>query len=205
LRGVNLEIPRRAITVLTGPSGAGKTTIADLVIGLYEPDEGRVFIDDILLETIDLERWRGMIGYVPQELVLFHDSIFTNVVLDDETINEADAEAALRAAGAWEFVSALPKGMMSSVGEKGAMLSGGQRQRIALARALATKPKMLILDEVTSALDPKTEWDICQRIKGLSADMAVLAITHRQAFMEIADRVYNLRDGSVSELPKAAE
>ena len=128
-----------------------------------------------------------MIGYVPQELILFHDTIYANVALGDEEITKADAKAALEAAGAWDFVEAHPDGMAAIVGEKGAKLSGGQRQRIALARALAIHPKLLILDEVSSALDPKTEMDLCRRLKGLTHDMAVLAISHRPNFLEIAE------------------
>jgi ATP-binding cassette subfamily C protein len=136
---------------------------------------------------------------VPQELVLFHDTIFANVGLGDRKISEVDVRGALELAGAWEFVDALPAGIRTEVGEGGAKLSGGQRQRIALARALVGRPRLLILDEVTSALDPETEWQIVQGIRDLADDMAVLAITHRPAFLEIADRLYRVADGRVVE------
>lgn len=197
LQGADMEIPVGQITVLTGPSGAGKTTITDLILGLHRPNTGRVLIDGAPLDQLDLKAWRAMIGYVPQELILFHDTIFTNVSLGAEQMGETEVRAALEEAGAWEFVSAMPEGMMTSVGEKGTRLSGGQRQRIALARALVIKPRLLILDEVTSALDPDTERDLCHGISGLSKDMAILAITHRPAFLEIADQVYRLEDGRV--------
>jgi ATP-binding cassette, subfamily C, bacterial len=200
----DLEIPARQISVLTGPSGAGKTTTTDLIIGLYPPSEGRVLIDDVPIEQLNLREWRRMIGYVPQELMLFHDSVFANVTLGDEDLTESDVRSALEVAGGWDFVSALPNGIMTIVGEKGSKLSGGQRQRVALARALATKPKLLILDEVTSALDPKTETDICSRLLTLKNKMTILAVTHRPAFLDIADRVYTLRDGNVSEFTEAA-
>jgi ATP-binding cassette, subfamily C, bacterial len=199
LRAVSMSVPARGVTVLTGPSGAGKTTIADLILGLYQPDRGRVSLDGVPLSEIDLEGWRGLVGYVPQELALFHDTIFANVALGDLRIRKADVRHALQHAGAWEFVDALPEGMMTQVGESGAKLSGGQRQRIALARALVGEPRLLILDEVTSALDPETEWQICSRIRELAGDMAVLAITHRPAFLEIADRLYRVADGRVIE------
>ena len=204
LTDVNLEIPKGQITVLTGPSGAGKTTITDLILKLYRPSRGRILVDDAPLEELNLAEWRRMIGYAPQELILFHDSVFANVALGNDQLGEAEVRSALEAAGAWEFVSAMPEGMMSTVGEKGTMLSGGQRQRIALARALATKPQLLILDEVTSALDPETEADICSLIRTLSKDMGIVAITHRPAFLEIADSVYRLQDGSVETMDAAA-
>jgi ATP-binding cassette, subfamily C, bacterial len=199
LHHVSMAVPARGVTVLTGPSGAGKTTLADLILGLYQPDQGKVVLDGVPLSDIDLESWRRLVGYVPQELVLFHDTIFANVGLGDRKISEVDVCGALELAGAWEFVDALPAGIKTEVGEGGAKLSGGQRQRIALARALVGRPRLLILDEVTSALDPETEWQIVQGIRDLADDMAVLAITHRPAFLEIADRLYRVADGRVVE------
>jgi ATP-binding cassette subfamily C protein len=138
--------------------------------------------------------------------VLFHDSVLANITLGDPTIGEAEAVAALEAAGAEAFVANLPDGLETTVGERGTKLSGGQRQRISLARALAGKPKLLILDEVTSALDPATEADICRRIAELGGDTTVLAITHRKAWIDIADRVYRVQDRTVelTKLPEAA-
>jgi ATP-binding cassette, subfamily C, bacterial len=199
LHAVSLVVPAGRVTVLTGPSGAGKTTIADLILGLHQPDAGQVLLDDVSLREIDLASWRSLVGYVPQELVLFHDSIFANVALGDPHIGEAEVQHALEVAGAWDFVRKLPEGMRTHAGESGAKLSGGERQRIALARALVSRPRLLILDEVTSALDPDTEWQICRGIRELAGEMAVLAITHRPAFLEIADRVYRIEDGGAIE------
>ncbi len=201
LDGVTLDIPANCLTVITGTSGSGKTTLTDLLLGLYQPSAGRVLIDGTPLSEIDLQAWRSMVGYVPQDLILFHDSVLANVTLGDPRIDEAEVQRALEEAGAWGFVSELPEGLNSIVGEKGAKLSGGQRQRIALARALAGKPKLLILDEVTSALDPSTERDICRNIDALGRDMTILAITHREAWTEIAERTYRL-DGGTIELVK---
>lgn len=200
LKSVDLDISIGKITVLTGPSGAGKTTIADLLLGLLSPKSGRILVDGVSLSEIDVETWRRLIGYVPQESVLLYESILANIQLGDPSISTKDVEEALRSAGAWDFVSERPQGMNAIVGERGQILSGGQRQRLALARAIVHRPKLLILDEVTSALDPETELKTCQLVRELSKDVAVLAITHRPAFLEIADEAYELVDGRLRHL-----
>jgi ATP-binding cassette subfamily C protein len=149
------------------------------------------------LEQVDLRQWRRMIGYVPQESILLHETVLWNVTLGDPEVNEADVEAALRAAGAWEFVVELPQQIHSSVAERGTALSGGQRQRIAIARALARRPKLLILDEVTSSLDPQTEAAICRTLQGLRGGLTMLAISHQPAVVEAADRIYRIQSGEV--------
>ena len=203
LRDVSMEFPKGTITVLTGPSGAGKTTITDLLIGFRTPDSGQVLIDDRPLQEFALHRWRAMLGYVPQELVLFHDTVFSNIALGDPEIGEAEVRTALKAAGALEFVESMAEGLHTPVGEKGAKISGGQRQRIALARALVTQPRLLILDEVTSALDPETERAIVENILALRGQSTIIAITHRAAFLDIADQIYELADGRVVSTDKS--
>ncbi|PYX01552.1 MAG: ABC transporter ATP-binding protein [Acidobacteria bacterium] len=197
LRNASLTVPADSFTAIMGASGAGKTTIADLIIGLLRPQQGEILIDNVPLEQVHLRQWRRMIGYVPQESFLLHDTVLWNVTLGDPEVNEADAEAALRAAGAWEFVAELPQQMHSSVAERGTALSGGQRQRIAIARALARRPKLLILDEVTSSLDPQTEAAICQTLQGLRGGLTILAISHQPAVVEAADRIYRIESGEV--------
>jgi ATP-binding cassette subfamily C protein len=204
LDSVSLDIPAGCVTVLMGPSGAGKTTVADIILGLYAPNQGRVLIDGVPLEEIDLRSWRRLVGYVPQDLVLFHDSIQGNIALGDRRIGEAEVRRALQMAGAWEFIEALPDGMRTHVGQGGAKLSGGQRQRIALARAMVGQPKLLVLDEVTSALDPHTEKQICANVRQLAGQVTVLAITHRPALLEIADRCYRVEAGRVEETTAVA-
>jgi ATP-binding cassette subfamily C protein len=198
LWNASLTVPAGSLTAIIGPSGAGKTTIADLFTGLLRPQQGQVFIDDLPLDSVDLRQWRRMIGYVPQETFLLHDTVLQNVTLGDPELSETDAEAALRAAGAWDFVMARPDGIYSSVGERGTTLSGGQRQRIAIARALAHRPKLLILDEVTTALDPETEAEICRMLRSLLDRVTILAISHQPAVVESADWVYRIRHGEVS-------
>ncbi|MGB5623157.1 MAG: ABC transporter ATP-binding protein [Gammaproteobacteria bacterium] len=199
LDDVSVEIPAGELTCLVGESGAGKTTIADLVIGLIKPTSGRVLIDGRPLDELDMAAWRRSIGYVPQESLLLHDSVMHNVTLGAEGLDESDVEQALKAAGAWDFVTRMPVGIHSVVGERGARLSGGQRQRVMIARALAHHPKLLILDEATSALDPATEKAICDTLQTLKRDITILAVSHQSALAEIADRVYRLSQGAVAE------
>jgi ATP-binding cassette subfamily C protein len=196
LRDASLSFPSGLLTAIVGSSGIGKTTIADLLIGLIRPQQGEVLIDDLPLAKVDLKKWRKMIGYVPQETLLLHDSVLVNVTLGDPDLSVADAERALRAAEAWEFVAEMGQGIYSTVGERGSMLSGGQRQRIAIARALVHRPKLLILDEPTSALDPESEAAICETLGQLrGGGITILAISHQPTIMNVADRAYQLQDG----------
>jgi ATP-binding cassette subfamily C protein len=194
---VSIEIPAGSFVTLMGPSGSGKTTVADLLIGLLRPQKGDIWLDGIPLSQIDIRRWREMIGYVPQENLLMHATILQNVTLGEAGIGESDVEAALRAAGAWDFVQQAPKGIHTVVGERGSMLSGGQRQRIAIARALVKRPVLLILDEATTALDPRTEREICATLSLLKGDLTLLAISHQSALMETADWVYRVQGGAI--------
>ncbi len=195
LSGIDLDITPNAITVLKGPSGSGKTTIVDLLVGLHRPTEGEIFIDGTPLSQIDLKAWRAMIGYVPQEPGLFHDTVLANIILGDEDYDEKDLDRALAASGVDRFIHQMPEGLETFVGERGTKLSGGQRQRIAIARALFRNPRLLILDEVTSALDPDTEAKICEQIRALSADHTILVITHRPAWIDIATTLYEVEMG----------
>ncbi len=197
VRDIDLEIPAKKITVLRGGSGAGKTTLIDLLIGLHRPDEGSITLDDVSLTDIDLKAWRRMIGYVPQELSLFHGTIRENITLGDDTVSAEAVDKALQRAGASDFIAKLPDGVETIAGEMGTKLSGGQRQRIALARALVTDPTLLILDEVTSALDPETEREIVDNIKELTGAYTIVTVTHRPAWTAIADRLYTVEAGQV--------
>lgn len=197
LSNVTFDIPAGAITVFVGQSGSGKTTIADLLVGLRNPVKGKVFVGNTPLDQIDKTAWRRMIGYVPQDLALFHTTIRENIALGDKAIGDSDILAALTKAGAAKFVDDLANGLDTDVGEMGSKLSGGQRQRISIARALVTKPKVLILDEVTSALDPRTEDEIVSNIAQLRGEYTIVAITHSAAWRRIADRLYSVSNGRV--------
>lgn len=201
LQRASLTFPKGSFSAIIGPSGAGKTTIVDLITGLLLPQKGHVWIDDAQLDVIDVKAWRGMIGYVPQDTLLLHDTVFANITLGDTELTEKDVENALRDAGAWDFITAMADGIHTVVGERGSRLSGGQRQRITIARALVHKPQLLILDEATSALDPASETAICQTLRQLSDKLTILAISHQTALLEAADRAYRL-EGGVAQIIK---
>ena len=198
LKDADFVFPANTFTAIVGPSGIGKTTVVDLLTGLLRPQEGEILIDDIPLAEIDLRKWRRLIGYVPQETILLHESVFINVTLGDRELKAEDVESAMRAAGAWDFVQDLPEGLDTVVGERGSKLSGGQRQRIAIARALVHQPKLLILDEATTALDPEIEAAICETLQGLKGNLTILAISHQPAILKVADRAYRLENGKAS-------
>lgn len=199
LEDVSLVIPAGAFVGIEGASGSGKTTIADLMIGLRRPQSGEVWIDGVPLGEADLLAWRKQVGYVPQEMFLFHDSVYNNIVLGDTSISREDVERALRAAGAWEVVSHLPEGMDTIIGERGGRISGGERQRIALATALVRRPCLLLLDEVTTALDPETEAGICATLRALADErVTIVAISHQPALMREAEILYRVKEGQVT-------
>ena len=195
LKNLNLSFPAGRITAIIGPSGSGKTTLLDLLVGLMTPQDGEIGLDGVSLRQIDLKQWRRMVGYVPQETVLLHDTILNNITLGDDTLTEQDAVSALTAAGAMEFVDKLADGIHHVVGERGGNLSGGQRQRIAIARSLVHQPKLLIFDEATSALDPVSEGMVCETMRSLRGKHTILAISHQSALLTCADHGYMIRDG----------
>jgi ATP-binding cassette subfamily C protein len=194
----SFTLPVGEVATLIGPSGAGKTTIADLLVGLHEPSSGQVLIDDMPLTEADLARWRDKIGYIPQENILFNDTVMENITLGDAKITEDAAIEALKLAGAWGFVSALPQGLHEVIGVRGNLLSGGQKQRLSIARALIHNPELLILDEATSALDRTTAREICDAVRGLRGNRTILAITHQSIWMDAADRVLKMEGGRVT-------
>jgi len=200
-RGLEMNIPAGSFTAVVGESGIGKSTFLDLVCGLAHVETGQILVDGTPIEELDLKRWRRLIGYVPQENVLLHDTICANVLVGERNLTRVDAERALRQSGAWEFVASLPNGMDSVVGERGGMISGGQRQRIALARALAHGPRLLVLDEPTSALDPESEKMICATLRQLGGMLTVIAVSHQPAVAAVADRIYAF-DGGKARLLK---
>lgn len=202
LGDVSMVIPARGLTLLIGPSGSGKTTLLDLIVGLRHPDVGQILIDAVPLPEIDLRSWRRQIGYVPQESVMVDESVAHNLTLG-EKIPEEQIRAALRAADALQFVEAMPQGLATHVGQGGSRLSGGQRQRLAIARALIHTPRLLILDEATSNLDPEAQDAIVETVAHLKTRMAVLAVAHQEKLVRVADQVLRIADGRITQVSVA--
>jgi ATP-binding cassette subfamily C protein len=203
--GLSLQIQARRTTAVVGPSGAGKTTVADLVMGLVSPREGRIEVDGRALDESWLRAWRAGIGYVAQDTLLFNDTVLANLRWARPDATEAAVWEALRLAAADGFVAALPQGVLTEVGDRGVRLSGGERQRLALARALLRRPSLLILDEATSALDGENERRIRDAIRALHGSMTILMITHRLPSVRDADVVHVLEAGRLVESGPWAE
>lgn len=204
LDNVTIEVPSGATVALVGASGAGKTTVADLVLGLLRPGQGDVIVDGQPLSR-DLESaWRRAVGYVPQDAFLFHDSIRRNLIWAKPGATDDEVIAALQHASA-DFVLRLPDGLDTLVGDRGALLSAGQRQRLALARALLREPALLVLDEATSALDSENERAIQRALSSLHGRVTVLLIAHRLSTVREADHIYVLDGGRVAEAGTWAE
>lgn len=196
LDAVSLTLHPGSVTALSGPSGAGKSTLADLLCGLIGPDEGTMTLGDVPVTGALRGAWRARVGYVQQEPVLIHASVRDNLLWGAPGADEKTLVEALRAASA-EFVLALPDGMDTVVGDRGARLSGGERQRIALARGLLRQPELLILDEVTSALDPANEAAVTEAIARLKGRLTLVIIGHRGKLSDLADRRITLEGGRV--------
>jgi ATP-binding cassette subfamily C protein len=186
-------------TAIVGPSGAGKTSVADLVIGLIAPTRGRVLLDEVALTPDLMWGWRNQIAYVQQETFLFHDTIKTNLLWAAPDASEAAIWISLQLAAADDFVRRLPLGLQTVVGDRGIRLSGGERQRLALARALLRKPSLLILDEATSDLDVENEGRIRRAIDALHGELTILLITHRLSTVQGADIIHVLEQGRLIE------
>jgi ATP-binding cassette subfamily C protein len=199
LEGVALQIPFGAFVVITGLSGAGKTTLADLILGFLEPTRGRVLIDGRPLARLDARAWRAQVGFIAQDAWLLNDTVRVNVTLGDPAIDDDAVWAALAEADAEAFARRMAGGLDALVGERGGRLSGGERQRLALARALVRKPRLLVLDEPTSALDHEAEAAIGRTLVAQRGKTTILAIAHRPALAALADRVVRLESGRLSE------
>lgn len=201
---ISLIIPAKQTTAIIGASGSGKSSLADIVTGILEPDQGIFAVDDTPIVGAKRRQWRRSLSYVQQDAFLFHASVRDNLLWAGPHSSEADLNVALSAAAA-DFVFVLPDGLNTIVGDGGVRLSGGERQRIALARALLCAPTLLILDEATSALDPANETAIRRAIANLHGNMTIILIGHRLAMLDQADQVIELHEGRILRQGSSAD
>lgn len=203
LEDANCIIPKGKTVAFIGSSGAGKTTMADIILGLLAPQRGKILVDDIDVFK-NLTMWHHQIGYIPQVIYLSDDTIRNNIAfgIHEDQIDEEAVRTALKKAQLAEFVDTLPDGLDTIVGDRGVRLSGGQRQRIGIARALYHDPEILVLDEATSALDNETETAVMEAIESLQGSKTMIIIAHRLTTIQNADIIYEVGDGKVTERSK---
>jgi len=197
VKNLSLKIRQGDFAVFVGASGAGKSTIINLLMRFYDPDKGRILFDGVDLRHVTVRSLRSQIGLVSQDVILFNCSVRENIRMGYLDATDEQVEAAAKSAEIHKFILSLPQGYDTPVGDRGGQLSGGQRQRIALARALVRDPAILILDEATSALDPATEAEILATIERITQDRTVIFITHRMAHAMRADVMYVLENGGL--------
>jgi len=200
LKGIDFTIPAQSTVGFVGPTGSGKTTTVDVILGLLEPQEGYLSIDGQPITTTNHRQWQRTIGYVPQQIYLVDDSVAANIAfgVNAKDIDQQAVESAAKIANLHEFViNELPQSYATTVGERGVRLSGGQRQRIGIARALYHKPQVLILDEATSALDNLTEQAVMEAVDNLGDDTTIILIAHRLSTVRQCDQIYMLDRGEV--------
>lgn len=199
LKNINLRIERGKTIALVGPSGGGKSTLADLVPRFYDPTQGEVCVDGIALPEYDLDALRKLMGVVTQESILFNDTIFNNIAFGMENVSEEAVMRAARVANAHDFIMQTPEGYNTVIGDRGSRLSGGQRQRLAIARAVLKNPPILILDEATSALDSESERLVQDALTKLMQNRTSLVIAHRLSTIQHADEIVVIQDGHIVE------
>jgi ATP-binding cassette, subfamily B, heavy metal transporter len=199
LNDVSFEIPAGKTIAVVGPTGGGKTTIARLLFRFYDPQSGSITIDGQNLRDVTQDSLRHAIGVVPQDTVLFNDSIRYNIAYGDVDAEAAKVEDAARRAQLADFIAKLPDGYLTRVGERGLKLSGGEKQRVAIARVLLKNPAILIFDEATSSLDSRTEHEIQANLRQISAHRTTLVIAHRLSTVVDADEILVLDDGCIVE------
>jgi subfamily B ATP-binding cassette protein MsbA len=199
LHEVDFTVRRGEVVALVGTSGAGKSTTLDLLARFHDPNDGRITLDGIDLRQVTLASLRRQLGVVTQETILFHDSVRANIAYGLEGVSQESLEAAARAAHAHDFITRLPQGYDTMIGDRGVLLSGGERQRLAIARALLRNPPILLLDEATSALDTESERLVQDALERLMHDRTVLVIAHRLSTVQHADRILVFEGGRIVE------
>jgi ABC-type multidrug transport system fused ATPase/permease subunit len=200
VKNVSFFVKKGESVGVIGGSGAGKSTIIDLFLGLLQPSAGRILVDGIDIQN-NLRGWQNQIGYVPQSIYLTDDSLRKNIAfgLPSDEIDEKALLEAVRAAQLESFISELPQGLDTEVGERGVRLSGGQRQRIGIARALYHNPNVLVLDESTSSLDHETEVSVMEAIKALQGKKTILIVAHRLSTITHCDRIIKFNNGQLMQ------
>ncbi len=198
LERINLEIPKGKMIALVGPSGAGKTTISDLIPRFYDPNQGKITIDGIDIRDCSLSSLRSLMGMVTQEPILFHDTIYNNIAFGKD-VSKEEVERAAKIANSHDFILASEEGYETMVGDRGMKLSGGQRQRISIARAILANPPILILDEATSSLDTESEKLVQEALDKLMENRTSLVIAHRLSTIQKADKIVVLEAGKIVE------
>jgi ATP-binding cassette subfamily B protein len=199
LKGIDIEVKPGAMLAVVGPSGAGKSTLSRLLFRFYEPTSGRISIDGQDIGEVSQASLRAALGIVPQDTVLFNDTIGYNIGYGKDGATQAEIEAAAKGAAIHDFIMSLPLGYQSKVGERGLKLSGGEKQRVAIARTLLKDPPILILDEATSALDSRTEAAIQATLRDVAARRTSIVIAHRLSTIVDADQIVVLDEGQVAE------
>ena len=199
LKNVSFSISKGSVVALVGDSGAGKSTIADLIPRFYDTTSGYVKIDGEDIREIKLESLRRMMGLVSQEIILFNDTVKQNIAYGQEEIKDSNIISAAKAANAMGFIEELPNGLDTIIGERGVKISGGQKQRLSIARAIIKNPSLLILDEATSSLDTESEKLVQEAIEKLMKDRTVLVIAHRLSTVKNADNIIVLEQGKIIE------
>ena len=199
LHGISFQVKAGEKVAIVGPTGAGKSTISRLLLRFYEPNSGRISVDDLNLQEITQASLRDAIGVVPQDTVLFNDTIYYNIAYGDPSADEQHIYDAARTARIHDFISQLPSGYQTRVGERGLKLSGGEKQRVAIARAVLKNPTVFFFDEATSSLDSATETDIQTNLDEISSGRSTLIIAHRLSTVVSADRILVLDDGRIIE------
>ena len=200
LKNISFEIPAKTTVGLVGATGSGKTTIADIILGLLEAQKGSLQVDDQIITKKNLRAWQSSIGYVPQHIYLADDTVAANIAfgVDHKNINQHSVENASKIANLHDFViNELPKKYQTTIGENGVRLSGGQRQRIGIARALYYKPQLLILDEATSALDNQTEENVMDAVKKIGNNVTIIIIAHRLNTVKNCDIIFKFKKGEL--------
>ncbi|MEP0711496.1 MAG: ATP-binding cassette domain-containing protein, partial [Algoriphagus sp.] len=205
LKNINFTLSREKTIALVGPSGGGKSTLADLLPRFYDPNEGEILLDGQNIKDFDLSELRSLMGIVTQESILFNDSVFNNIAFGIEGATESQVQEAAKIANAHEFITTLEEGYHTSIGERGSKLSGGQRQRLSIARAVLKNPPILILDEATSALDSESELLVQEALTKLMSNRTTLVIAHRLSTIQHADEILVIEQGEVVQRGTHAE